>query len=310
MLRAIAGGALADGEPARRGASLFRKSGAADRRLSSRRPERSDRAAGGAIARRIARRHRGGRESFRRQRRDRRRDCRARTRRRLRAAAGQRQQSHDRPRAGHRPAVRHDAGLRAHRARCALAAGAGGAGRTAGDERNATRRVCAPASGSIDLRFGRDAGPVRDRIAEDVCRRGHPSDSVQRKRAGAAGRRAGRVDLLVADAPAIAPHAPGTVRVIANAGQTRAHLFPDIPTMVEQGFDLVFESWQGLLAPRGTLAGNDSASCRPLCRRRLRRPSFAAAWNVSAQSRSTSRRRRSSLSCATSWKSTGAWSSA
>jgi len=63
---------------------------------------------------------------------------------------------------------------------------------------------------------------------------------------------AGRVDLLVADAPAIAPHAPGAVRVIANAGQTRAHLFPDIPTMVEQGFDLVFESWQGLLAPKGT----------------------------------------------------------
>lgn len=63
---------------------------------------------------------------------------------------------------------------------------------------------------------------------------------------------AGRVDLLVADAPAIAPHAPGSVRVIANAGQTRAHLFPDIPTMVEQGFDLVFESWQGLLAPKGT----------------------------------------------------------
>jgi tripartite-type tricarboxylate transporter receptor subunit TctC len=63
---------------------------------------------------------------------------------------------------------------------------------------------------------------------------------------------AGRVDLLVADAPAIVPHAPGSVRVIANAGQTRARMFPEIPTMVEQGFDLVFESWQGLLAPRGT----------------------------------------------------------
>jgi tripartite-type tricarboxylate transporter receptor subunit TctC len=62
---------------------------------------------------------------------------------------------------------------------------------------------------------------------------------------------AGRVDLLVADAPAVAPHA-SAVRVIANAGQMRARLFPDIPTMVEQGFDLVFESWQGLLAPRGT----------------------------------------------------------
>ena len=63
---------------------------------------------------------------------------------------------------------------------------------------------------------------------------------------------AGRVDLLVADAPAIAPHTAETVRVIANAGQTRAHMFPDVPTMVEQGFDLVFESWQGVLAPRET----------------------------------------------------------
>ena len=63
---------------------------------------------------------------------------------------------------------------------------------------------------------------------------------------------AGRVDLLIADAPAVAPYASGTMRVIANAGQTRAHIFPDVPTMVEQGFDLVFESWQGLLAPKGT----------------------------------------------------------
>jgi len=63
---------------------------------------------------------------------------------------------------------------------------------------------------------------------------------------------AGRVDLLIADAPAIVPHASGAVRVIANAGQTRSHAFAAIPTMIEQGFDLVFESWQGLLAPRGT----------------------------------------------------------
>ena len=63
---------------------------------------------------------------------------------------------------------------------------------------------------------------------------------------------AGRVDLLIDDAPAIAPHASGAIRVIANTGTTRALLFPDIPTMVEQGFDLVFESWQGLLAPSAT----------------------------------------------------------
>jgi tripartite-type tricarboxylate transporter receptor subunit TctC len=64
---------------------------------------------------------------------------------------------------------------------------------------------------------------------------------------------AGRVDVLLVDAPAIAPHvSTGAVRVIANAGQTRSRLFRDIPTIIEQGFDVSFESWQGLLAPKGT----------------------------------------------------------
>lgn len=64
---------------------------------------------------------------------------------------------------------------------------------------------------------------------------------------------AGRVDVLLVDAPAIAPHvSSGAVRVIANAGQTRSRLFADVPTIIEQGFDVSFESWQGLLAPRGT----------------------------------------------------------
>jgi tripartite-type tricarboxylate transporter receptor subunit TctC len=66
---------------------------------------------------------------------------------------------------------------------------------------------------------------------------------------------AGRIDLLLADVGAIVPYASsGTVRVIANAGQARAHAFPDVPTMIEQGFDFVFESWQGLLAPSATPA--------------------------------------------------------
>jgi len=64
---------------------------------------------------------------------------------------------------------------------------------------------------------------------------------------------AGRVDLLLADVAVVAPHASsGSVRVIANAGPTRSQVFPDVPTMIEQGFDFVFESWQGLLAPNGT----------------------------------------------------------
>jgi len=63
----------------------------------------------------------------------------------------------------------------------------------------------------------------------------------------------GRVDFLLADVAAIAPHAKtDAVRVIANAGATRSQAFPEVPTMLEQGFDFVFESWQGVLAPRGT----------------------------------------------------------
>lgn len=66
---------------------------------------------------------------------------------------------------------------------------------------------------------------------------------------------AGRVDLIVADVAAVAPHVnAGTLRVIANAGRTRARAFPRVPTMIEQGFDFEFESWQGLLAPRATPA--------------------------------------------------------
>jgi tripartite-type tricarboxylate transporter receptor subunit TctC len=64
---------------------------------------------------------------------------------------------------------------------------------------------------------------------------------------------AGRIDLLLADVGAVVPHvSSGTIRVIANAGQTRSRAFPDVPTMIEQGFDFAFESWQGLLAPSGS----------------------------------------------------------
>jgi tripartite-type tricarboxylate transporter receptor subunit TctC len=66
---------------------------------------------------------------------------------------------------------------------------------------------------------------------------------------------AGRVDLLLADVPAVTQHvASGALRVIANTGRTRSRAFPDVPTMIEQGYAYEFESWQGLLAPRGTPA--------------------------------------------------------
>ncbi|MGH8849927.1 MAG: Bug family tripartite tricarboxylate transporter substrate binding protein [Casimicrobiaceae bacterium] len=63
---------------------------------------------------------------------------------------------------------------------------------------------------------------------------------------------AGRIDLLVADVAAVAPHVrSGAIRAIANMDPTRSKAFPGVPTMIEQGFH-GFESWQGLLAPTGT----------------------------------------------------------
>jgi len=67
---------------------------------------------------------------------------------------------------------------------------------------------------------------------------------------------AGRLDLTFADVASLAPHVrAGTLRVIANAGAVRAREFADVPTMVEQGVpSFVWESWQGLVAPKATPA--------------------------------------------------------
>jgi tripartite-type tricarboxylate transporter receptor subunit TctC len=66
---------------------------------------------------------------------------------------------------------------------------------------------------------------------------------------------AGHVDMLLADVPTVTQHvASGALRVIANAGRTRPRTFSNVPTLIEQGYALEFESWQGLLAPRGTPA--------------------------------------------------------
>lgn len=67
---------------------------------------------------------------------------------------------------------------------------------------------------------------------------------------------AGRLDLTFADVASLAPHVrSGSLRVIANAGTVRAREYADVPTMVEQGVpSFVWESWQGLVAPKATPA--------------------------------------------------------
>lgn len=68
---------------------------------------------------------------------------------------------------------------------------------------------------------------------------------------------AGRVDLVLADVAAVAPHvASGALRLIGNAGSARSRAFPDLLTLGEQGMPgFVWESWQGIVAPAGTPAG-------------------------------------------------------
>jgi tripartite-type tricarboxylate transporter receptor subunit TctC len=43
-------------------------------------------------------------------------------------------------------------------------------------------------------------------------------------------------------------------RILAIAADKRSELYPDLPTMREQGVDLVISSWHGVFAPKGTPA--------------------------------------------------------
>jgi tripartite-type tricarboxylate transporter receptor subunit TctC len=44
----------------------------------------------------------------------------------------------------------------------------------------------------------------------------------------------------------------GNIRILAVTGARRSAFLPDVPTMREQGFDVVVESWLGALAPART----------------------------------------------------------
>ena len=47
-------------------------------------------------------------------------------------------------------------------------------------------------------------------------------------------------------------HKAGTIRILAVTGATRSQFLPDVPTMKEQGFDVVVESWLGVFLPPKT----------------------------------------------------------
>lgn len=65
---------------------------------------------------------------------------------------------------------------------------------------------------------------------------------------------AGRVHMTITGFPPLAAQMQsGKLRLIAVAGAGRSIFHPDVPTFVEHGFkDIVFESWVGMFAPKGT----------------------------------------------------------
>ncbi len=67
---------------------------------------------------------------------------------------------------------------------------------------------------------------------------------------------AGRVDLIYADVASVAPQArAGALRPLAGTDRSRSRTFPELPTTLELGMpDVVWEAWQGIVAPSGTPA--------------------------------------------------------
>ena len=63
----------------------------------------------------------------------------------------------------------------------------------------------------------------------------------------------GQVELGMASTAAQAQHVRGgKMRALVLTGDRRSHTMPDVPTLREQGIDVVAHAWWGILAPAGT----------------------------------------------------------
>ncbi len=61
---------------------------------------------------------------------------------------------------------------------------------------------------------------------------------------------AGQIPIVVGTlADALQQHRGGTVRIVAVASKSRSPFVPDVPTLVESGFNLTGDAWYGLWAP-------------------------------------------------------------
>jgi tripartite-type tricarboxylate transporter receptor subunit TctC len=65
----------------------------------------------------------------------------------------------------------------------------------------------------------------------------------------------GTLDGLFGDGPTVLAHiASGRIKALAATSTRRSEIFPDVPTFVEQGFDVAADQWAGVLAPARTPA--------------------------------------------------------
>src|SRR5436853_5669219 len=63
----------------------------------------------------------------------------------------------------------------------------------------------------------------------------------------------GQIELAMASTAAQAQHVRGgKMRALVLTGDKRSHTMPDVPTLREQGIDVVAHAWWGILAPAGT----------------------------------------------------------
>ena len=63
----------------------------------------------------------------------------------------------------------------------------------------------------------------------------------------------GEVDMTFTNIPAALPHIKsGRLRIIANTGDKRAELLPDVPTLKESGVDVSTIVWFSIMAPAAT----------------------------------------------------------
>src|SRR5215210_1449017 len=63
----------------------------------------------------------------------------------------------------------------------------------------------------------------------------------------------GHVELALASTAAQANHVRGgKMRALVLTGDKRSHTMPEVPTLKEQGIDVVAHAWWGILAPAGT----------------------------------------------------------